>query len=148
MTSNEFQTLKAQSNERALEIAKILIKAAKETHAVVVKSEAKSKKARESINTHDKDIMWNTLQEYIGQYADFIKETSFLTGVGLYKMDQQTYDKITAVDVGNQLHIMIGFVYAKQAVDSAVKEAYKQCVEKLLKSSGLFSGSELRHLSL
>lgn len=146
MIPNEFQTLNAQNNERALEIAKILVKAAKETHAVITKSEAKSKKARDSIVTHDKDILWRTLQEYIGQYADFISKTSSFTGIVLYKVNRDFYNQITAADIENQFQIIIGFIYAKEAFDSVVKETYKQCVEKHLKKSGLFSKNELKHL--
>ena len=51
---DEFQSLNAQSNERSLEIAKILIKAAKETHAVISRSEARCTAARSSMATHDK----------------------------------------------------------------------------------------------
>lgn len=146
MTDNEFQTLNAQNNERALEIAKILIKAAKETHAVIVKSEAKSKKAKEAIAMHDKEVMWRILQEYIEQYAGFISKTSALTGVGLCKADRDFYNRITVADIENQIQIIIGFVHAKEAFDSVVKETYKQCVEKHLKRSPLFSSNELKHL--
>ena len=41
-------SLSAQSNERAQKIAEIIIKAAKETHAVVSRSEAFSQQARSS----------------------------------------------------------------------------------------------------
>ena len=146
MTSNDFQTLNTQNNERTLEIAKILVKAAKETHAVLTKSEVKSKKARDGIATHNKDIMWCILQEYIGQYSDFINHASSFTGVGLGKVDHDFYDRITATDVENQLRIIIGFVYAKEAIDSSSKETYKQCVKKLIKKSKLFSEDELKHL--
>ena len=49
-------------------------------------------------------------------------------------------------DIKNQLQIVIGFVHAKEAFDSAAKETYKQCVEKLLKKSGMFSDKELKHM--
>ena len=143
---DEFQALNAQNNERAKEIAKILVKAAKETHAVMTRSEGKCKKARESIDTHDKDTMWSTLQEYINQYADFINNMSTLTGVGLYRVNRDFYERITATDVENQIHIIIGFVHAKEAYDSVMKETYKQCVKKLLKRSGLFTDDELKRL--
>lgn len=144
MESNEFQTLNAQNNEQALEIAKILIKAAKETHAVLTRSEAKCKKARDAMATHDKDTMWCALQEYIGQYADFIRDTSAFTGVALCKVNRNIYNQLTAVDIEKQLQIVIGFVHAKEAFDSVIEETYKQCVKKLLKKSGFFADNELK----
>ena len=121
MTSNEFRALNAQNNERALEISKILIKAARKTYAILRISEAKCKKARDGIATHDKDTMWCILQEYMGQYAEFISSTSALTGITLCKVNQNFYNEITTEDIENQLQIIIGFVHAKEAVDSAVK---------------------------
>ena len=143
---DEFQSLNAQSNERSLEIAKILIKAAKETHAVISRSEARCTAARNSIATHDKETMWRTLQEYIGYYASFINSMTALTGIGLLRVNREFYDRVTAVDIENQLQIIIGFVYAKEALDSVLKETYKQRVEKLLKQSKLFDDNELKRL--
>ncbi len=144
--TDEFQSLNAKNNERALEVAKILVKAAKETYAVITKSEALSKSACESIATHNKEVMWNTLQDYISRYADFINSVSSFTGIGLQKVNRDFYERITASDVENQLQIIIGFVYAKEAIDSVVKETFKQCVKKHLKQSKLFTDSELKHL--
>ena len=140
----EFQSLNAQNDERTLEISKILVKAAKETHAVITKSEAKCSAARRSIATRDKDAMWQTLQEYIRDYADFINSMSAWTGIVLHKVDKAMYDQLSPNDVENQLQIMIGFVYAKEAMDSVFQEPFKQCVEKFLKQSKLFDNSELK----
>lgn len=144
--TDEFQSLNAQSNEQSLEIARLLIKAAKETHAVIIKSEAQCAAARSSISTHDKVNMWQTLQEYIGRYASFINSMSALTGIGLQRVNREFYDRITAVDIENQLQIVIGFVYAKEALDSVFKETYKQCVKKLMKQSKLFNDNKLKRL--
>ena len=141
-------SLSAQSNERAQKIAEIIIKAAKETHAVVSRSEALSQQARNSIATHDKAAMWLTLQQYIARYADFIKSISAFTGVVLYRVDRAFYETVTATDIETQLQIMIGFIYAKEACNSAAKEAFRQCLKKLLKRSGLFTDKELRLLPL
>lgn len=145
---DEFQSLNNKSNERSLEIAKILIQAAKETHAVISRSEVKCAAARSSMATHDKKIMWQTLQEYIGYYAGFINSVTALTGIGVRRVNREFYDRITAIDIENQLQIVIGFVYAKEALDSVFKKTYKQCVEKHLKHSRLFDSNELRRLPI
>lgn len=142
----EFQSLNAQNDERSLEISRIFVKAANETHAVITKSEAKCSAARRSILTHDKGIMWQTLQEYIRDYADFINSMSVWTGIGLRLVDKAFYEQLSPNDVENQLQIMIGFIYAKEAMDSVLKETYKQCLKKLLKQSGLFDDHELKRL--
>lgn len=146
MASDEYQALSAQNSGRAKEIARIFIKAAKETHAVVIKAEAKSRKAMEGIASQNKQIMWRTLQDYIREYADFIGQTSVVTGIGLYKVDHAFYDHTTTTDIEGQLQLAIGFVYAKEALTSTVKENYKQCVEKHLKRLGLFSDNELKYM--
>ena len=90
--------------------------------------------------------MWRTLQEYIGYYAGFINSMTMLTGIGLQRVNREFYDRVTAVDIEHQLQIIIGFVYAKEALDSVCRETYKQCVKKLLRQSKLFDDNELKRL--
>ena len=142
----EFQSFNAQNNEQPLEISKILIKAAKETHAVITKSEAKCRAAYNSISTHSKEIMWQTLQEYIRDYSDFINSMSAWTGIELQRVDRTRYEQFSPKDIENQLKIIIGFVYAKDAIDSVANEAYKQCLKKLLMQSGRFDNNEIKRL--
>ena len=146
MTPNEFQTINAQNTERTLKIAKTFKDAAEKTYAVVARSEVKCRKVRNAIQTQNKDMMWHVLQEYIREYADFIMRSSELTGITLCKVDQEFYKQITTNDVENQLETVIGFVYAKEALSSVMKETYKKCVEKLLKERGLFTKKELSRL--
>lgn len=144
--TNDFQTFNSQNNDKSIEMAKLLVKAARETHTMLVSADAKSKKAQDGIATQDKATMWSVLQEYISQYAAFIKDTEIFTGIGLYKVDQEFYEQVTVHDIEVQLQMAIGFVYAKEAFESARKEVYKQCLKKLLKKSGLFSETELKRL--
>ncbi len=139
---DEYQSFNVQNNERALEISKILIEAAKETHAVVLKSEAKCRDALDSIATHDKETMWKTLQKYIIQYADFINSISIFTGIGVQRVDSGFYERVSAAEVEKQLRNIIGFIYAKEAMESVSREAFKQCAKKLLKQSKHFDYKE------
>lgn len=134
----EYQSFNVQNDERALEISKILIEAAKETHAVVSKSEAKCRDAFDSIATHDKETMWKTLQKYIIQYADFINSMSIFTGIVVQRVDSGFYGRVSAAEIEKQLRTIIGFIYAKEAMESVSREAFKQCAKKLLKKSKLF----------
>ena len=142
----EYQSFNVQNNERALEISKILIKAAKETHSVVSKSEAKCRDAIDSIATHDKETMWKTLQKYIIQYADFINSMLIFTGIGVQRVDSGFYERVSAAEIEKQLRTIIGFIYAKEAMESVSREAFKQCVKKFLKQSKLFDDKELNRL--
>ena len=142
----EYQSFNSKNNERSLQISKILIKAADETHAVVSKSEAICRTIRESIATHDKQTMWETLQKYIIQYADFINKISILTGIGIQKVDSGFYERVPIIEIEKQLQVIIGFIYAKEAMYSVFNKTYKQCVKKLLKQSNLFDNKELNHL--
>lgn len=143
---DEYQSFNVQNDERALEISKILIKAAKETHAVVSKSEAKCRDAFDSIATHDKETMWKTLQKYIIQYADFINSMSIFTGIVVQRVDSGFYGRVSAAEIEKQLRNIIGFIYAKEAMESVSREAFKQCAKKLLKQSKLFDDKELNRL--
>ena len=143
---NAFQTFNPQNNDKSIEMAKLLVKAARETRTMLVTADAKSKKARDGIATQDKATMWGVLQEYISQYAAFIKDAEIFTGIGLYKVGQEFYEQVTVHDIEVQLQMAIGFVYAKEAFESARKEVYKQCLKKLIKNSGLLSDAELKQL--
>ena len=74
------------------------------------------------------------------------RKASSLTGVGLCKVDRSFYDQFTVIDVENQLQLIIGFVHEKEAIDSVVKETYKQCEKKLLEKSVLFSDNEVKYM--
>ena len=142
----DFNAFVSQSNERAVEIAKLLIKAAHMTHTMLIQSEKKSKRAREAMETQDKEAMWAVLQEYIQEYSSFITGTGIFTGIVIRRVDKAFYERVTVDDIRGQLQMSIGFVYAYEAFSSVGRETYKQCLKKLLKSSGLLSDAELKLL--
>ncbi|RKJ41145.1 hypothetical protein D7X94_04905 [Acutalibacter sp. 1XD8-33] len=61
-TFHEFQIRYEEKSLKAAELAK---KAAEMTHTVFTANQ-KSQKAFTAINSHDKAVMWNTLQEFCG----------------------------------------------------------------------------------
>ena len=144
--ATDFNAFVSQNNDRAVDIAKILIKAAKETHTMLIQSEKKSKRAREAMEMRDKEAMWAVLQEYIREYSSFITGTGIFTGIVIRRVDRAFYERVTVCDIRGQLQMSIGFVYAYEAFSSVGRETYKQCLKKLLKSSGLLSDAELKLL--
>lgn len=58
---NNYQNLQYEDDEKAVAYVKAIIKAVDMTHQVTEKSKIKSRKAREAIETKDKEFMWNTL---------------------------------------------------------------------------------------
>lgn len=58
---NNYQNLQYTDDKKVTEYIKAIIKAVDMTHQVSAKSQMKSRKARESIESKDKEFMWNTL---------------------------------------------------------------------------------------
>ena len=77
------QDLQIRYEEKSLKAAEFAKKAAEMTHTVYTANQ-KSQKALSAINIHDKVVAWNTLQEYLREYANFINSTSLMTGLCLY----------------------------------------------------------------
>ena len=135
--------LKYSDDEKAMTYLKAIIKAVHMTHEVTAKSEMKSKKAREAIESQDKELMWSTLQQYIHNYMEFLNQSN---KVSVYKVDMDFYDKITVAEIERQLEIMIGIVYDYEAKHCVAKETIKKCLEKILKSSNVFTQKEIEYL--
>lgn len=141
MTEN-LQDLQIRYEEKSLKAAELAKKAADMTHTVITAGR-KSQKAIDAIDTHDKASMWNTLQEYLREYSNFINNTALITGLCVYSVEREFYDQITVEDIEKQLRIIVGYIYAREAVNSAAKATFKDCLKKLLKKSGLFTDAEL-----
>ena len=142
---NNYQNLQYTDDEKIMEYIKAIIKAVDMTHQVAAKAQMKSKKAREAIESKDKVFMWNTLQEYLYQYKDFINTTGMMCtcNVGI-----DFYNQVTVLKIEQQLKIMIGVVYGYEAKYCVHNETIKQCMKKLLKISGAFTDKEIECLLL
>ena len=141
MTEN-LQDLQIRYEEKSLKAAELAKKAADMTHTVITAGR-KSQKAIDAIDTRDKASMWNTLQEYLREYSNFINNTALIAGLCVYSVEREFYDQITVEDIEKQLRIIVGYIYAREAVNSAAKATFKDCLKKLLKKSGLFTDAEL-----
>ena len=94
----------------------------------------------------DKYAMWKILQEYYAEYRNFINSLSGFTGYTIYDVENNFVEKITDEDIRRQLKLLIGFIYAKEAVNTAAKQTYKECVKKILKKTKMFTDKELDRL--
>lgn len=136
------QELQIRYEEKSLKAAEFAKKAAEMTHTVYTANQ-KSQKALGVIKLHDKAVMWNTLQEYLQEYANFINSTSLITGLCLYRVDHKFYEQVTAEDIEKQLRIIIGYIYAREAANSAAKATFESCLKSLMKKSSKFTDAEL-----
>ena len=141
-TFHEFQIRYEEKPLKAAEFAK---KAAEMTHTVFTANQ-KSQKAFTAINSHEKVVMRNTLQEYLREYSGFINHTALITGLRIYPIDREFYNQITAGDIEKQLSIVIGYIYAREAANSAAKATFKSCLKNLMKKSGKFTDADLAFL--
>lgn len=137
-----FQELQIRYEEKSLKAAELAKKAAEMTHTVYTAIQ-KSQKALDAIRIHDKVVMWNTLQEYLREYSNFINSTSLIIGLCLCSVDREFYEQVTVEDIEKQLRIVIGYIYAREAANSAAKATFKSCLKSLMKKSGKFTDADL-----
>lgn len=137
------QRFEIPDQARQVKIADVVVKAIKETHTITATAEAKSKNARTALLGGDKHEMWIALQCYLRNYRDFINETSWITNVCVYSVTPEYYEQVTTEDLRHQLKIVIGFVYLKEAANSASKDMLHQVIKKALQKSGLLTDQEL-----
>ena len=139
------QNLTFTDEEKTLIICKNIVKAVEKTHEVDVRSKHLSPKAREAIQTGDKQTMWITLQDYIYKYQ---KIFTMANGVRLVRVNADYYENVTKEDIVKQVDIVIGLIYLNEAKHCIAKETVKACFKKLLRQSGAFSDREIELLLL
>lgn len=135
----------SDSNKKIEIFAETLEKAADLVH-MANRARAKSEKAIYAMRLTDKYAMWKILQEYYAEYRNFINSLSGFTGYTIYDVENNFVEKITDEDIRRQLKLLIGFIYAKEAVNTAAKQTYKECVKKILKKTKMFTDKELDRL--
>ena len=139
------QNLIYADEEKVLTYCKNIVKAVEKTREVATKSKLISRKAREALETRDKQVMWNVLQEYIHKYSELF---TMANGVQLKRVDADFYASVSEEDVAKQLEIVIGLIYLNEAKHCVAKETIKACFKKLLKQSDMFSNHEIELLLL
>ena len=115
------------------------IKTACEMVHACLDAKKKAEKAEQVLKSEDKIKLWNVLQEYLREYADFINGVSGLTRVGVYKVDKDYFNLITVNDIKQQIKGVISFVYLKKVWYSTAKGTFEQCLKSLFKRNKLFS---------
>lgn len=139
------QNLFYADEEKVITYCKNIVKAVDKTRDVAAQSKLKSRKIEEALQTKDKQIMWNVLQEYLHKHPELFTMTN---GVQLRRVDDDFYKNVSAEDVERQLEIVRGFIYLNEAKHCVAKETIKACFKKLLKQSGVFSEHEVEVLLL
>ena len=137
---------KDSNNDKTQAIADALKKAAELVHVTFL-AKTKSKRAIAATKLTDKYEMWYILQNYYKDYRGFINSLTVFTQYAIYDVENGFVEKVTPEDIRKQLNILIGFIYAKEAVNSAIKQNYKDCVKRILKDTKLFTDKELDRLN-
>lgn len=139
------QNLVYTDEEKVITYCKNIVKAVEKTRDVAAQSKLKSRKIEEALQTKDKQIMWNVLQEYIHKHPELF---AMANGVQLRQVDEDFYKNVSKEDIVRQLEIVIGLIYLNEAKHCVAKETIKACLRKLLKQSGVFSEHEIELLLL
>ena len=132
------QTIKLEDQEVSVKIFECVKEAAEATHAAL-RANQKASKAASAIKSTDKKIKWTVLQEYLREYSHFINNTTCFTGLYVYTVNMEFYNNTDLGELDRQLRTVIGIVYLNEALHSAAKETFKQCLKSLLKKNNLLT---------
>lgn len=130
-----------QSEEKSLELAKLIQKAAKDTRAnMAVQKECRE--LRDAQKKNDKDEMWYTFQKHLHDNAQSIKQHEQMIGITIAQIDREFYDKLTILDIKKQIELLIGAIHAIRIIKTR-QEVFKECLKKLMKESRQFTKQEI-----
>ena len=105
--------------------------------------QAKIKKIDNILCLEDKEILWQTLQEYLKEYGTFINNTTAITGFYIYQVSVEQYNAMTIADIKLQLEQLKNIVIAKEILHSVYQKSFKECLKKILQSTKRFSKETL-----
>ena len=147
MDSIRLRYIKIQSQyaDKLEQFEMCIVKAVKEAHSLAGTAEKKCEQARAALESANKEVMRNTIQQYISRYG---QDWSHFQGVQIQRLDEYTYAHLSAADLIQQLHCIIILVYEDTGLKSAGKEAFQKCAKKLLKKSKVFTDKELNAMLL
>ena len=91
----------------------------------------------------NKEILWQTLQEYLQEYGSFINNTTVITGIYIYQVSIEQYNAMTVVDIKQQLERLKRIVIAQEIMHSVYQKSFKECLKKILQSTKRFSKETL-----
>ena len=140
------ESLQTQNFDRTITVIDCMKKAAQAKHTISI-ANLKRQKVYEAINSNSKEIMWYTLQQYIAQYGSFINSLASFTNLCVVGVDKDFYETLTVNDLRLQLNEIIGFIYAKEALNSVAKETFKQAFITQLRKMNILNDAQLKVLS-
>ena len=138
----EQQNVNTKNEEKFNVAAKAIKTAAEMIHCYNI-FKGKTKKIDDILCIEDKEILWQTLQEYLQEYGSFINNTTAITGIYTYQVSIEQYNAMTVIDIKLQLEQLKHIVVAKEILQSVYQKSFKECLKKILQGTGLFSKKEL-----
>lgn len=132
----------SNNEEKFNTVTKAIKTAAEMVHCYNI-FQAKIKKIDNILCLEDKEILWQTLQEYLKEYGAFINNTTAITGFYIYQVSIEQYNAMTIADIKLQLEQLKNIVIAKEILHSVYQKSFKECLKKILQGTGLFSKKEL-----
>ena len=138
----EQQNVNTKNEEKFNAAAKAIKTAAEMIHCYNI-FKGKTKKIDDILCIEDKEILWQTLQEYLKEYGTFINNTTAITGFYIYQVSVEQYNAMTIADIKLQLEQLKNIVIAKEILHSVYQKSFKECLKKILQGTGLFSKKEL-----
>ena len=132
----------SNNEEKFNTVTKAIKTAAEMVHCYNI-FQAKIKKIDNILCLEDKEILWQTLQEYLKEYGTFINNTTAITGFYIYQVSVEQYNAMTIADIKLQLEQLKNIVIAKEILHSVYQKSFKECLKKILQGTGLFSKKEL-----
>jgi len=91
----------------------------------------------EVLRMDNKEVLWQTLQEYLKEYGSFINNTTVITGIYTYQVSIEQYNAMTVVDIKLQLDSLKPIVIVKEIMHSVYQKSFKDCLKKILQKTKL-----------
>lgn len=138
---NHFFQQYKQQEEKSLELARMIQKAAIEVNAFIA-ARKDCQELWEAQKLNNKDEMWRIFQKHMREMQQQIYEYQFVFRVTVIPIDQATYDRMTVQDVRNQIDLLVGAICAIRGIKIGL-EVFKECLRKVLKQTGKYSNQEI-----
>ena len=136
------QYVNINNDEKSFVVADAIKTAAELVHCYNT-FQAKTKKIDDVLRLEDKEILWQTLQEYLKEYGSFINSIAIITGFYICQVSIAQYNAMTVTDIKMQLQKVKRFVIGKESLNSVYQTPFKEYLKKILLNTGLFSPKEL-----
>ena len=125
------QYVNINNDEKSFVVAGAIKTAAELVHCYNT-FQAKTKKIDDVLCLEDKEILWQTLQEYLKEYGAFINSTTAITGFYIYQASGEQYNAMTVTNIKMQLRQLKKILMSKEILNSICQKFFEEYFTRFL----------------